>query len=431
MNPLWNLFGSSLGGDFWKFRLGQLVSLLGNQCTNIATAWWILEKTGSAKAMATVLAPAMAGNMIFLPLLGPLGDNFSRKKLIVIADLGRFVISGALAGMVYFDYFNLGLLAALYFVGSLGQALFDSAGEGIIPQIVREGKLQAAMQQSHAIMSFGGVVGGIAGGGIVAFLGIFGAFMTDAVTFLTAGISSSLIQADTVPKRNGKTSSLKSLAHWKSELFHGFRILFKIPVLLGICLGAMVINFALAPLQVALPMFVKLGKGLPAWYLGGLESSAALGAILGAVSLNWVQEHLRRRWVLIVSLWMVGLGVLLLSWSPGLFLPLLMMLLLGMGNSWANIQTNTQIALVIPDSHRSRFHSIIEFLCIGISPLGVAGASLLISQLGLSLSLLLMGSMIVIVTPYLLFVPKLGEFMEVPADEAGRFLRKHYPDVTI
>ncbi len=46
-------------------------------------SWWVLEKTGSPKAIAWVIAPAMALNLILLPLFGPLGDNFSRKKLIV------------------------------------------------------------------------------------------------------------------------------------------------------------------------------------------------------------------------------------------------------------------------------------------------------------------------------------------------------------
>ncbi len=427
MNSFRKIFGSSLGGDFWKFRLGQVVSLLGNQCSSIAMAWWILEKTGSAKAMASVLAPAMVVNLIFLPLFGPLGDNFSRKKLIVIADLGRFVIACFMAGMVYFNYFHLGLLAGLYIAASMGSALFDSAGEGVIPQIVKKNKLQIALQQSQAIMSFGGIIGGIAGGIIVSFLGIFGAFLIDALSFLVAGFSSSLIKANTIPKRNRSVFSTKSLSHWKKELFDGFRILFKIPVLFWICMSAMVTNFAFSPLSVVLPMFAKIGKNMPPWYLGGLNSSVALGAIIGAFSLNLLQRYFKRRMILISSVEIMGLGVLLLPWSPSLLLPLIMMFLFGLGSSWANIQTGTQIALVTPDSHRARINSIMDFLCMGISPLGLAGASLLIAQAGLTVSLLFMGLLVILLTPLLFFVPKLNEFMEVPASKAGGFLKKHYP----
>lgn len=72
-------FDFSLGKDFWNFRAGQLISLLGDSCSNIALAWWILDKTHSAIAMSSVLAPAMLVRIFLLPLMGPLGDNFSRS----------------------------------------------------------------------------------------------------------------------------------------------------------------------------------------------------------------------------------------------------------------------------------------------------------------------------------------------------------------
>jgi MFS transporter, DHA3 family, macrolide efflux protein len=167
MKSFRKIFSSSLGPDFWKFRFGQLVSLLGNGCRSIVLSWWILEKTGSAKAIAWVLVPAMVVNLVLLPLFGPLGDNFSRKKLIVIADLGRFITACLMAGMVYFDHFNLFLLAGLYSTASIGTALFNAAGSGIIPQIVDKRKWQIAPQQSYAITSFGQVAGGVVGGLVV------------------------------------------------------------------------------------------------------------------------------------------------------------------------------------------------------------------------------------------------------------------------
>jgi len=192
-------------------------------------------------------------------------------------------------------------------------------------------------------------------------------------------------------------------------------------------MSLMLVNLALSPLSVVLPLFAKIGKDMPAWYLGALESSIALGAIAGAFSLNFLQAHLKRRMVMVLCIETAGLGILLLAWSPGLILPLLMVFLAGFGITASNIQTNTQIALVIPDSHRARFNSIIYFLCVGIMPLGVAGSSLLIARAGLSASLLLMGLMIMLLTPLLLWIPQLTEFLEVRAGKAGGFLKGHYP----
>lgn len=431
MKSFGKLFSSSLGPDFWKFRFGQLVSLLGNGCRSIALSWWVLEKTGSAKAIASVLVPAMVVNLVLLPLFGPLGDNFSRKKLIVIADLGRFFTACLMAGMVYFDYFNLFLLAGLYSTASIGTALFNAVESGIVPQIVKREKLQIALQQSYAITSFGQVAGGVAGGIVVSVFGILGAFGVDAASFLVAGLSSNLIRANTIPRRKRKTSTSRPWAHWKTEFFDGFRILYKIPVLFWVCMSAMLVNLTQAPFWVALPVFVKLARDMPAWYLGALEGSLSLGAIVGSLSLNLIQRYLKGRALLVSCLTIQGLGFLLLPWSPGLLLPLAMLFGVGVGSSVANIQFDTQAALVIPDSHRSRFNSIIDFLCLGLYPLGMAGGSLLIAQLGLSATFVIMGLSGILQAPLIMLIPELKEFMQVPAHKAGGFLKKHYPGVVI
>ena len=266
-----------MGADFWKFRLGQLVSLLGNGCRSIALSWWILEKTGSAKAIASVLVPAMAVNLVLLPLFGPLGDNFSRKKLMVIGDLGRFVTGGLMAGMVYFDRFNLTLLACLYSTAAIGTALFNAAEYGIVPQIVNRGKMQVAFQQTYALSSFGGVAGGIVGGLVVSTFGILGGFLTDAATFLIAGLSTNLIRANTVPRRKRKASPFKSMTHLKTELFDGFKLLFRIPVLFWAAMMAMLINFVEAPFWVALPLFCQNVQGHAGLVYGGVGKQPGPG----------------------------------------------------------------------------------------------------------------------------------------------------------
>jgi MFS family permease len=371
----------------------------------------------------------MVVNLVLLPLLGPLGDNFSRKKIIVIADLTRFAVSVCLAGMFFSGYFNLRLLAGLYIASSMGNALFVSVESGIIPQIVPSQKLQNAFQQSYALTSLGGVAGGIAGGVIVSWLGAGGAFAFDAFSFLVAALCSNLIRGSTTPRRKKRGPALKPLAYWSRELLDGFRILLRIPVLFWLSIVAMLINFGLAPLSVALPVFAKLARHMPAWYLGAMESSLALGAIWGSLGLNRVQNLWKGRTLLMVSTVMMGLGVLVLPWSPGLWLPFWALLGTGIGSSLANIQFYTQTALVIPDSHRSRFNSIIEFLCAGLSPLGVAAAGWVIAQWGLSPALWIMGGLVILLTPLIALIPHLNELMTVRAPQAKGFLKKYYPGV--
>lgn len=422
-------FGSALGRDFWNFRTGQLVSLLGDSCSGIALAWWILNKTGSAAQMSSVIAPAMIVRLVLLPLFGPLGDKFSRKHLILLADLWRFFFSGCLAAMVHFDYFSLPLLIATFACTSIGSALFEAAAGGIVPKLVPREKLQVAYQQTQTINSLAGILGGIAGGLVVSFVGVFAAFAIDAGSYLLAALCTSFIRANTKPERSVQPHSQNAFRQWTKELIDGFQVLYRIPVMFWLCMIAMFMNLGLSPLAIVLPVLAKEGRGMPAWFLGGLESSIGLGAIVGALTIGLLQKRLRAHVLMILAIAMIGVGVAVLPWIPTLLLPLSVLFWVGVGGTWANIPIGTQFSLAVPDGYRSRLGSIMNFMCTGISPLGVASAGILISTLGLGVSLVIMGTGVVLLTPLILFIPKFKDFLSSPHDEVGTFFDRHYPGV--
>ncbi|MGZ3804820.1 MAG: MFS transporter, partial [Pseudobdellovibrionaceae bacterium] len=238
----------------------------------------------------------------------------------------------------------------------------------------------------------------------------------------------SMIRANTKPKRQESANGVLAFVQWRNELVSGFNILYKIPVLFWICIVAMLMNLALSPLGIILPVLAKEGRNMPPWFLGGLESSISLGAIVGAFTLSTIQRYIKSHLFLVMSIAMMGVGVVLLPWVPNVFLPLTVLFWIGVASSWANIPLGTQISLSIPNSYLSRIGSIMNFLCNGISPLGVAGAGILISAMGLTKSLTLMGGGLVLLTPLMLLIPKFREFLGAGEKEAGEFFAKNYPE---
>ena len=66
-----------LGRDFWLFRFGQLISVVGDSCGGIALAWWNYRchRIGGSDGV-----DHRSGNVrahFLLPLFGPLGDRFA------------------------------------------------------------------------------------------------------------------------------------------------------------------------------------------------------------------------------------------------------------------------------------------------------------------------------------------------------------------
>ncbi len=79
-----NLLRALTGRPFALLWTGQSLSLLGDCIFRVALAWWVLEKTGSAVAMGTLLVVSTIPMLVFLLIGGVLVDRFPRVRLMLI-----------------------------------------------------------------------------------------------------------------------------------------------------------------------------------------------------------------------------------------------------------------------------------------------------------------------------------------------------------
>src|SRR4051812_28071872 len=76
---------------------GQTISRLGDSLYQIALAWWVLEKTGSAVIMGTVLICSFMPMLLFLLLGGAVVDRLPRLRVMLVSDLLRGVLVAGVA----------------------------------------------------------------------------------------------------------------------------------------------------------------------------------------------------------------------------------------------------------------------------------------------------------------------------------------------
>lgn len=418
-----------LGRDFWFFRSGQVISVIGDSCGGIAFAWWILDATGSAAKMASVLAPAMFFRLFLLPLFGPLGDKFPRKWLIIIGDLWRGILTIAIVCMVYFKFFNLPLVIAIYILLAIGSALFNASAVSIVPQLVTKENLKTAMQQEQAIMAGGNIIGGIVGGVLVSVLGVAGAFLIDACSYFIAALFTFLIKANTKPIKSVIEKQVKGpIKAWYDELREGLRVLVKIPVELWLAVVAASLNFVVSPIEIALPILVKEVRNMPPWFYGGMQSSISVGTIIGALIVGYICKKFLADYVVVFGIMITGLGIAIMPWVPNPALPLSMMFFMGVGLMLANIPLSTQTALAIPDEYRARIGSLTGFLCQLMNPIGLAFAGVMITGVGLSYTMLISGLLIIVLSPLMFLIPNYSEFFRLSPNKAAKFYIERYPE---
>lgn len=403
---------SNLGKDFWLFQIGQMISIVGDSCGNIALAWWILDATGSPGKMASVLAPSMLIQSLLTPLAGPLGDRHTRKWLIVGADLLRAAVLVILTICATRQFFSLPLVIGSFLIFGAGSALFNASSMSIVPQLVASELISGAVRQSQALQAVGRVMGGVAGGILVSWGGVGPAFAVDSLSFGLAALATAAIGRSTAPPKRAGTrlEGRHPLAAFVGELKAGFRVVYRVRVLFRLCVAAVLFNLVLSPMQVILPTFVKQVRGMPAWFLGGLEAAVGLGIILGAMGIGRLEQHLPRVPPILAGLLLLGGGTVLLPYAPGTTLPMLVMLFGGMGAAWTQIPIGVRISLATPDHFRARISSIFAFIFAISAPLGIGLAGVLLALLGTTFTLTFLGGLVLLLVPAVLRIPEFREF---------------------
>ena len=182
--------------NFQLLWWGQGVSVLGDQFYLIALPWLVLQLTGDPRSMAGVLAAAAVPRALLMLVGGLLSDRFSSQRVMIVSNLARFVVVGALSVMVAADAVDLMLLYVCAFFFGVADALFYPAELAILPKIVpahslpRANALVAGATRLAAL--FGPMAAGLLIAGQIGATGAGGpersgmaaAFAVDAVTFL-------------------------------------------------------------------------------------------------------------------------------------------------------------------------------------------------------------------------------------------------------
>ena len=162
---------------------GQTISRIGDFLYELALAWWVLEKTGSAAAMATVLIFSSVPMLVFLLIGGVAVDRFPPVQVMFVSDLVRGVVTTLVALLAFMNILQIWQIYLASLVFGLVDGFFQPAYTKAIPEITAEADLTSANSLSSLGIQAGRIVGPAVGGGIVSLGGTSAAFALNAFTF--------------------------------------------------------------------------------------------------------------------------------------------------------------------------------------------------------------------------------------------------------
>lgn len=358
----------ALSPAFRRLWLGQATSQLGDRIHQIATAWWVLELTGSPAMMGLLWVATSLPAVLLAPFAGALADRVERRALMLACDLARTGLTLIMAILALSHQLSVGGLFALAVLLAALGAAFTPASLAIVPQLVEEETLLRANALQELTTQGAAVLGPALGGVLVAALGAPWGFAVNGLSFAISALALARLGSAPRPTGSGGASYLESLRE-------GFEVLRARPAIASLLAAFAIANVFLAPIPVLLPIFARERFHAGAWGLGLLEGALGGGMMLAALVLARRAE-VRRKTVLIAGsfalqgLCLAGMG---LSPSMGSFAGGLA--ILGASLSALNVVVLSAFQRAIPQEQLGRFMGLLTSIVLGIMPLsyGLAG----------------------------------------------------------
>jgi len=288
---------------------GQTLSRLGDFVFNIALAWWVLEKTGSALAMGAVMVFGAVPMLIFLLIGGVVVDRFNRIWLLFLSDLGRGLIMVAATWLVGTDRLEIWMVYAGSLAFSFADAFFMPAYTALVPALTPQEDWPSANSLSSLSIQMSRVVGPAVGGLLVSLGGTTFAFGINAASFFISGLLLlPLLSASAKPVST--ETNAPSPASVIADIREGWSIVFAKPILwITILMAAFTNIFLAGPFSVGMPFLVKDFMGGDEKTLGLILAIFPIGYIAASLVLGNFKRIRRRGPLLFITTILAGLGL--------------------------------------------------------------------------------------------------------------------------
>jgi len=370
---------------------GQTISRLGDSLYHIALAWWVLEETGSAVAMGTVLVFSQIPMLLFLLIGGVLVDRLPRIRVMFISDiLGGLVIT-FVAVFSWLDLLQVWHIYIASMIFGFLTAFFFPAYQAVIPQITPPELLTSANSLNGLSQRVSGIVGPALGAALVALGGTSVTFGLNALSFFVSAafvfplLRSNLDKAqseENVSEAEGRQKLVLSGAEGSgkeafrqgfADLREGFKFVITVPWIWITILVFGFVNITEAgPRAVAMPFFIKDDLGANVELLGIFGSAASLGFVIGMI---WLGQYVRlRRRGLLGYLSVVVSGAILLPFAFKLPVPILIasMFIGGISTSVFSLVWTHTLQEMVPGKLLGRVYSIDALGSFVLLPIGFA-----------------------------------------------------------
>jgi MFS family permease len=348
-SPVHDAYAAMRGGNFRRYWLGNVLSILGRQMLTVTVVWEVYKRTGDPFDVGLVGLVQVIPVLSLALVAGHVADFFDRKRVLIFAMSLSACASLGLALVSYNHWHIAGTYASLFVLG-VARSFLQASKNSLVPQIVPRAIFSNAVTWNLGGFQLASVCGPALGGWALWLFGhAYIVYLIDvaaAVTFILLLTGVKREHAETSPE----AATLKSLAEgvrfvWRHKVILGAMALDMFAVLLG---GA----------KALLPVFAKdiLNVG-PLGY-GWLAAAEAMGALSMSLALMHRPPIRHAGRSLLISVAGFGIAIIVFGLSRSFTLSFIALYCTGAFDCVSVVIRHTLVQMLTPDRMRGRVSAI-------------------------------------------------------------------------
>ncbi|MHB8290785.1 MAG: MFS transporter [Acidimicrobiales bacterium] len=349
-----------------------------------AVALGVLVTTSTHRPVWTALVAGAA----FLPmgLLAPLGgevaDRIDRRRWLIITTFAEMAVAAGLSVLAGFDAATPWAVSILALAGGCASAIGFPAYQAMLPDLVGEADLLAAVSLSSAQFNIGRVIGPALAGIVLAFGSYTLAFACNAASFAAVVVALAFLRLAPTETVVASTKRPQVLRGAWGRMADGARVGFSVPQCRSSILLIGIIAATGSPFIALVPaMAIEVFHG-GAQATSALVTAQGIGAVVGALVLGSLSRRAKRGSIVVVAVLSMPVVLLAYGLAPTLIVATFAIAVVGVAYISVLSGLNTVLQLGAPAGVRGRIVGLYMFSLGTVYPLGALLQGVLADVLG-------------------------------------------------
>ncbi|MEW9051003.1 MAG: MFS transporter [Neobacillus sp.] len=327
------------------------LSEMGRSLYFIAISWVLYKLTNNALYTGLLVSFGFLPGLFLNLLIGVLVDKFNRKRLTIIANLFStaailFILIGVLG-----EFIHPWLIVTVHMVIQVSGSLYRPSIQAFISEIFQKEELPNVFSKASAAAEVGALLGSSLGGFIIAFYSEIFSILLTVFCFIFSTILIFFIKQGKCPvDHGGKLSIVK-------DLIGGITYVKTNQMLLGLFAVMFVGQLVFHTSMGFLAVYTNEHLNQSAKVYGLLDATIAFGGITAGILGTWWWK-LNRNAIAIRSLFIILVGLFILSFFRMVPFTVIGIFLIGLGTTWIRILFQSIQQMVTDANFHGRMASL-------------------------------------------------------------------------